>query len=97
MRRCFLCEDGRYDCLRFLSLDSLIDYVNNGCMKTTPPKHRYRIRNWREYNAALVNRGRLTIWFDEKAIDQWYAQERTGKPGASQTYSDVAVQCVITI
>ncbi|MBF0602804.1 MAG: transposase [Nitrospirae bacterium] len=66
-------------------------------MKTTPPKHRYRIRNWREYNAALVNRGRLTIWFDEKAIDQWYAQERTGKPGASQTYSDVAVQCVITI
>jgi len=29
---------------------------------------RYRIRNWREYNRALINRGRLTVWFDEHAV-----------------------------
>ena len=34
-------------------------------MKT---KIQYRIRNWREYNAALVNRGSLTLWVDEEAI-----------------------------
>ena len=32
---------------------------------------RYRIRNWREYNRALINRGRLTVWFDEDAIAGW--------------------------
>ncbi|MBF0098751.1 MAG: transposase [Magnetococcales bacterium] len=66
-------------------------------MDTLPPKHRYRIRNWPEYNAALVNRGRLTLWFDEDAINQWYVQEKTGKRGASQTYTDVAVQCALTL
>jgi len=29
---------------------------------------RYRIRNWREYNRALINRGRLTVWIDEHAV-----------------------------
>ncbi|MBF0401467.1 MAG: IS5 family transposase [Magnetococcales bacterium] len=66
-------------------------------MDTTSPKHRYRIRNWREYNAALVNRGRLTLWFDEDAISQWFVQEKTGKRGASQTYTDVAIQCALTL
>lgn len=60
-------------------------------MKLTPQKQKYRINNWQEYNDALVNRGRLTFWFDEEAIDQWDAQEKTGKPEVSQTYSDVAV------
>jgi hypothetical protein len=28
------------------------------------PKERYRIRNWAQYNRALITRGRLTFWFD---------------------------------
>jgi hypothetical protein len=32
---------------------------------------RYRIRNWCAYNRALINRGRLTVWFDEQAIVAW--------------------------
>ena len=55
-------------------------------------KQRYRIRNWREYNAALVERGSLTVWFEEDHIKQWYAQEKTGRRGASNTYSAVAIQ-----
>ncbi|MBF0400121.1 MAG: transposase [Magnetococcales bacterium] len=66
-------------------------------MDTTSPKHRYRIRNWQQYNAALVNRGRLTLWFDDDAISQWFMQEKTGKRGASQTCTDVAIQRALTL
>ena len=60
-------------------------------------KQSYRIRNWREYNAALVARGSLTVWFDEDQIRQWYEPEKTGRRGASKTYSDVAIQCGLVI
>ena len=49
-------------------------------------KQKYRIRNWREYNTALVERGSLTVWFEEDHIKQWYVQEKTGRRGASNTY-----------
>ena len=30
--------------------------------------YRYQVKNWAEYDRALVNRGNLTIWFDETSI-----------------------------
>ncbi len=60
-------------------------------------KGRYRIRNWREYNEALVSRGQLTFWFDEEAIASWEETERTGRRGAPRVYSDVAIQCALTL
>lgn len=57
----------------------------------------YRVRNWPEYNAGLKRRGSITFWLDEVAIDQWLNQEKTGKRGASKTYSDLAVETVVTI
>src|SRR5512135_2443416 len=54
-------------------------------------KQRYRIRNWREYNAALVERGSLTVWFDQDHRKQWDAAERSGRRGAPKRYSDEAV------
>ncbi|HYR05527.1 MAG TPA: IS5 family transposase [Gallionella sp.] len=60
-------------------------------------KRSYRIRNWREYNAALVERGSLTVWFDEDHRKQWYAADRNGRRGAPRRYSDVAVQCGLVI
>jgi len=32
-------------------------------------KPTYRIRNWAEYNTALVQRGSITLWFEDKAIE----------------------------
>lgn len=35
-------------------------------------KQQYRVTNWSEYDRALVNRGNLTIWFDDENIrDHW--------------------------
>ena len=42
--------------------------------KTNKKKPAYRLRNWSQYNQALVERGSLTVWFDEDVLDQWYYQ-----------------------
>ncbi|MBK2025375.1 IS5/IS1182 family transposase, partial [Francisella philomiragia] len=31
------------------------------------PKQKHRVRNWKEYNQALANRGRIDIWMHEDA------------------------------
>jgi hypothetical protein len=66
---------------------------------TTPSKQKdkYRIRNWRQYNQSLVNRGSITFWFDEAAIAKWYSVERSNKPGRPDTYSDDAMRCGLLI
>lgn len=60
-------------------------------------KDKYRIRNWREYNQSLVNRGSITFWFDENAIQKWYSVEKSNKPGRPDTYSDDAIRCGLLI
>lgn len=59
-------------------------------------RKKYRIRNWSEYNKALVNRGSLTVWFDEKSIDEWHNTELTGQRGRPYNYSDTAILCALT-
>src|SRR5919112_5659502 len=63
-------------------------------MRRKTGKATYRLRNWREYNAALVQRGSLTVWVSEEALSAWHNDERTGKPGAPRTYSDTAILCM---
>jgi hypothetical protein len=31
------------------------------------------VPNWPEYDAALVRRGSLTVWFIEEAVTAWHA------------------------
>ena len=60
-------------------------------------KPTYRIRNWSEYNASLKQRGSLTIWVSPEAVKNWTTEELTGEPGASQTYTDLAIETMATI
>lgn len=64
-------------------------------MKKKPKQ--YRVRNWSEYNAGLKQRGSITFWLDEAVIEQWLNRQKTGKRGASNTYSDAAIETVVTI
>ncbi len=61
------------------------------------PKDVYRIRNWKAYNQALVQRGNVTIWFDDASIAAWYADKDPDKLGAPTIYSDTAILCALTI
>lgn len=60
------------------------------------PTRRYRIRNWREYTHSLRQRGSLTVWCDPTTVQHWTAAP-TGRRGAPQTYSALAVQCMLTL
>src|SRR5215510_15158339 len=64
-------------------------------MPKTPQVFRYRIRNWHAYNRALINRGRLTVWFDEHAIKAWHNTEPAVGPGAPRRYADLAIECAL--
>ena len=50
------------------------------------PKQLYRVRNWSDYDAALVNRGSLTIWISEDAISKWKAEKEPNKRGRQREY-----------
>lgn len=65
-------------------------------MSQTPRKAVYRVRNWAEYNTALVQRGSLTVWIDQDALDGWHHQ---GPPcwGAQIVSSDLAIQFLLTL
>ena len=56
-------------------------------MSQTPKQPLYLLRNWREYNRALVNRGSLTIWVDRHAIHDWpYSGPARGGPARLQRH-----------
>ena len=60
-------------------------------------KTAYRIRNWREYNRALKQRGSLTVWVSQDALAHWTTNDLTGAPGASPTYTDLAIETMAAV
>jgi Transposase DDE domain len=61
-----------------------------------PKKSVYRVRNWKEYEAALVRRGSLTLWVEEATLRAWRYQGPTRR-GAQFAYSDLAIECLLTL
>jgi Transposase DDE domain len=61
------------------------------------PKYKtaYRVKNWAEYDKALRDRGDLTLWISQDAIDAW-TPPQTGKRGAQPVYSDLAIETALT-
>jgi hypothetical protein len=57
----------------------------------------YRIRNWSEYNKALIQRGSISIWVEENALRKWFSSEHTCAAGGPTSYSDDAILMLITI
>ena len=56
-------------------------------------KKKHLIRNWSQYNQALINRGSITFWFSDEVVQKWYEKEKTKKPGRPRRYSDDAIHC----
>ena len=58
-------------------------------------KARHNISNWRQYHRALINRGSLTFWLDEQAIQQWYSDAHHGRRGRGFHYRDSAIETAL--
>jgi hypothetical protein len=60
-------------------------------------KGQYRVKNWRAYDAALVRRGDVTVWFEESFLRAHWQPLGTGKRGAPVQYSDTAIQVLLML
>src|SRR5262245_50594518 len=59
-------------------------------------KKAYRVRNWKDYNKSLVQRGSLTFWFSKNLIDHWRSDGKD-KGHRNQKYSNMVILCGLTI
>lgn len=64
---------------------------------TKKKKQQYRIRNWKEYNKALVSRGSLTLWIDTRSTDTWLDHDLPARRGRRRTYTDAAILCALLL
>jgi len=55
------------------------------------------VRDWPAYNKALIARGHLTLWIAEDVVDFWRALPGGKKNGRPFTYSDRAIELVLTL
>ena len=60
------------------------------------PKTLYRVKNWSEYEKALVQRGSITFWLSDDFEQVWlYAGEK--QRGSQYEYSEKAIEIMLTI
>lgn len=60
------------------------------------PKTLYRVRNWSEYEQALVQRGSITFWLSDTIKQIWlYTGEK--QRGSQFDYSDKAIEIMLTL
>ena len=68
----------------FLSRGPLVPFKVNQDRRHHIPRQRHKVTNWAEYDAALRQRGSLTVWFTEAAIAAWRAAPAP-RPAGSRT------------
>jgi len=59
-------------------------------------KTRYRVRNWRAYERALVQRGDVTLWLSADARNAWRPSP-SRQPGGQKRFSDLAITTALTL
>src|SRR5271155_2086647 len=75
---------------------SAVPFKANADRRHHIPKQQDRVTNWSEYDAALRQRGSLTVWFTEEAIAAWRADPRTTR-GGQPHYSALAITTALTL
>lgn len=60
-------------------------------------KPKYRVRNWRDYNRSLVNRGNLTFWISQDLIDHWLEKQESGRRGRRFVYTEAAMLATASV
>src|SRR4051812_46321459 len=60
------------------------------------PRQKHKVTNWPAYEAGLRQRGSLTVWFTEEAVEAWAAEPRTTR-GGQPWYSPLAILTALTV
>src|SRR5829696_2449334 len=60
------------------------------------PRQKHKVTNWPAYDASLRQRGSLTVWFTDEAIQAWAAEPRTTR-GGQPWYSPLAILTALTL
>ena len=60
------------------------------------PRQKHRVINSASYDAALRQRGSLTVWFTDNAIENWRAEPRI-TPGGQPWHSPLAILTALTL
>jgi hypothetical protein len=60
------------------------------------PRQRRKVTNWPAYDASLRQRGSLTVWFTDEAVEAWAAEPRTTR-GGQPWYSALAILTALTL
>ena len=59
-------------------------------------KRKYRVRNWSAYERGLRDRGDVTVWLSQEAIEAW-TPPPTGRRGGQPRYSSLAIIAALTL
>jgi len=58
----------------------------------------YKVTNWKEYNAALKQRGSLTLWISEALDENWLdSPKEDRKRGRPFVYSQTCINLILTL
>src|SRR4051812_43448427 len=60
-----------------------VPFKANAARRHRIPRQRHRVTDWAEYDAALRQRGSLTVWFTDEAVAARPAQARPTPGGAA--------------
>jgi DDE family transposase len=73
-----------------------VPFKANAARRHRIPRQRHRVTNWAAYDAALRQRGSLTVWFTDEALRAWRAEPRTTR-GGQPWYSALAILTALTL
>src|SRR5436305_8176427 len=73
-----------------------VPFKANAARRHRIPRQRHRVTDWAAYDAALRQRGSLTVWFTDEAVAAWRAEPRTTR-GGQPWYSPLAILTALTL
>src|SRR3712207_9152481 len=75
---------------------STLPFKLNNAGRHHIPRQKRKVTNWPAYDASLRQRGSLTVWFTDEAINAWEAEPRTTR-GGQPWYSELAILTSLTL
>ena len=79
---------GMVGCSSLSGSDRPMPHKHNADRRHHIPKMSFKVRNWPAYEAALRQRGRLTLWVEDAALECW----QTIGPSGQARYTGAAIQ-----